>query len=67
MAYLKPEPFVSKITYSMLRVINRFENDRAEVTVEITSADQVEEAIALAKQTCEDALKLKKQYRGSSL
>jgi hypothetical protein len=47
---------IKSLTYAMLRVTGKFENDRAEVEVEIDESDDFESAVAFAKLQCERAL-----------
>jgi hypothetical protein len=47
---------VKTISYSMLRKTEDFENDRAEVMVELAEGDSVGEAVKVAKRCCERAL-----------
>lgn len=49
---------IRRITYAMLRVTGKFENDRAEVEVEINPEDNIWDAAMLAKQRCEEILML---------
>lgn len=56
---------VTKVTYAMLRVTKAYENDRAEVTIELDEAagDSVATAFKHAKKLCEKALKTT-EYKG---
>jgi hypothetical protein len=47
---------ITTITYAMLRKTDTYENDRAEVTVEINEGESLGEAVKLAKRACERAL-----------
>lgn len=48
---------IKTVTYAMLRQTKPYENDRAEVVVELHPGDTVDEAFALAKRECATALK----------
>ena len=48
---------VKAIRYAMLRKTGQYENDRAEVEVELQEGDTVAEAVKSAKKLCEKALK----------
>lgn len=56
---------VTKVTYAMLRVTKAYENDRAEITVELDeeAGDTVAKAVKHAKRLCEKALKTA-DYKG---
>lgn len=47
---------VKTLTYAMLRKTDQFENDRAEVTVDLGPRDTFEDAVDLAKSKCCEAL-----------
>jgi hypothetical protein len=47
---------IKTVTYSMLRVTKQFENDRAEVTVELGPNDDPGKAFDAAKKECLAAL-----------
>ena len=50
---------IKTVSYSMLRKTSNYENDRAEVVVELEKGDTFESATLRAKQLCETALVLK--------
>ena len=56
---------VKAVRYSMLRVTAQFENDRAEVEVELGPKDTVEDAILEAKAQCRVALRVDLEDRES--
>ncbi len=47
---------VKTVTYSVLRVTKVFENDRAEVTIELEPGDTAAQALARARKECKKAL-----------
>ncbi len=47
---------VRSISYSMLRKTTTYENDRAEVTLELELGDSFESAVERAKELCTEAL-----------
>lgn len=47
---------IKTLLYAMLRKTNQYENDRAEVTVEIEDGDDMDVVVADAKATCEAML-----------
>jgi len=56
---------VKTIAYAMLRKTDQFENDRAEVTIELEGGDDVAEAVKRVKRVCEKALATSTdQYEG---
>jgi len=55
---------ISKITYSMLRMTGKFENDRTEVTVELSDDESVADAVRMAKTACMKALATDPDYAG---
>lgn len=54
---------IKTISYSMLRVTKQYENDRAEVTVELNEGDDPGEAVKMARDVCEKALATR-DYKG---
>lgn len=55
--------YIDEVRYAMKRVTAQYENDTAEVSVTLDDGDDVGEAIALAKATCERALRTRKVCR----
>lgn len=47
---------VTSLRYAMLRVTDKFENDRVEVEVVLSGKDKFDEAVLYAKVLCEEAL-----------
>lgn len=47
---------IKSVTYAMLRVTKQFENDRAEVTIELDPKDKPSDAFDMAKKECLAAL-----------
>ena len=48
---------VKSLTYSTLRVTAQYENDRAEVTIELAKGDKFLDAVREAKRLCAEALR----------
>lgn len=48
---------VKSLTYSTLRVTAQYENDRAEVTIELAKGDKFPDAVREAKRLCAEALR----------
>ena len=47
---------VTQVTYGMLRVTRQYENDRAEVVVQIEEGDNIQAALEKARAECDTAL-----------
>ena len=57
--------YISHIEYKMLRVTGKFENDSAEVTVQLEEGEDVGTAVKMAKKACEKALNTSTEhYKG---
>jgi len=54
---------IRSVGFTMLRSTGKFENDRAEVVVDLDSDSEFEVALEIAKARCEQALGLKKNER----
>lgn len=47
---------ITEVTYSMLRVTKQFENDRAEVTVQLEEGDSPALSLEKARSICDESL-----------
>ncbi len=47
---------ITQVSYQMLRVTKQFENDRAEVVIQLDEGDNVQEALEKARLECDTAL-----------
>jgi hypothetical protein len=58
---------ITEVRYKMLRTTQRYENDTVEVAVAVHPGEDVGAAIALARITCEQALRAKVRDRAGTL